>query len=108
MDQEYLCCRQSIATTGGHADPTNGMSVDNYDFPTPEEGVINGPYEAFTAVRQRYKDGADGIKLTVTGGVLSVAKSGDNPQFTKEEIGAAVVEAAKDYVSGLPCMLMAP
>ena len=87
---------KSIATTGGHADPTNGMSVDNYDFPTPEEGVINGPYEAFTAVRQRYKDGADGIKLTVTGGVLSVAKSGDNPQFTKEEIDA-VVEAAKDY-----------
>ena len=87
---------KSIATTGGHADPTNGMSVDNYDFPTPEEGVINGPYEAFTAVRQRYKDGADCIKLTVTGGVLSVAKSGDNPQFTKEEIDA-VVEAAKDY-----------
>jgi len=87
---------KSIATTGGHADPTNGMSADEYEYPTPEDGVINGPYEAFTAVRQRYKDGADGIKLTVTGGVLSVAKSGDNPQFTKEEIDA-VVEAAKDY-----------
>jgi len=87
---------KSIATTGGHADPTNGMSADEYEYPTPEDGVINGPYEAFTAVRQRYKDGADGIKLTVTGGVLSVAKSGDNPQFTEEEI-EAVVEAAKDY-----------
>ena len=72
------------------------MSADEYEYPTPEDGVINGPYEAFTAVRQRYKDGADGIKLTVTGGVLSVAKSGDNPQFTKEEIDA-VVKAAKDY-----------
>ena len=87
---------KSIATTGGHADPTNGKAIDDYEYPTPEDGVINGPYEAFTAVRQRYKDGADGIKLTVTGGVLSVAKSGDNPQFTEEEVNA-VVKAAKDY-----------
>ena len=87
---------KSIATTGGHADPTNGMSSDSYEYPTAEDGVINGPYEAYTAVRQRYKDGADGIKLTVTGGVLSVAKSGDNPQFTLEEVDA-VVKAAKDY-----------
>ena len=87
---------KSIATTGGHADPTNGKSIDDYDFPSPEQGVINGPYEAYTSVRQRYKDGANGIKLTVTGGVLSVAKSGDNPQFTDEEI-KAVVNAAKDY-----------
>ena len=87
---------KSIATTGGHADHTNGISKDSYEYPAPEDGVINGPYEAFTAVRQRYKDGADGIKLTVTGGVLSVAKSGDNPQFTEEEVDA-VVKAAKDY-----------
>ena len=79
---------KSIATTGGHADPTNGKSIDDYDHPKPEDGVINGPYDAFKAVRQRYKDGADGIKLTVTGGVLSVAKSGDNPQFTIDEINA--------------------
>ena len=45
---------------------------------------------------RRYKDGADGIKITVTGGVLSPAKSGDNPQFTQEEVDA-VVSAAKDY-----------
>ena len=87
---------KSIATTGGHADPTNGKSIDDYDYPVAEDGVINGPYDAYTAVRQRYKDGADGIKLTVTGGVLSVAKSGDNPQFTFEEV-EAVVKAAKDY-----------
>ena len=87
---------KSIATTGGHADPTNGKDSDSYDYPVAEDGVINGPYDAYTAVRQRYKDGADGIKLTVTGGVLSVAKSGDNPQFTKEEV-EAVVKAAKDY-----------
>lgn len=87
---------KSIATTGGHADHTNGKSTDEYEYPVAEDGVINGPYDAYTAVRQRYKDGADGIKLTVTGGVLSVAKSGDNPQFTFEEVDA-VVKAAKDY-----------
>ena len=87
---------KSIATTGGHADPTNGMASGAYIYPTAEDGVINGPYDAYAAVRQRYKDGADGIKLTVTGGVLSVAKSGDNPQFTEEEV-ASVVNAAKDY-----------
>ena len=74
---------KSIATTGGHADPTNGKNSDSYEYPLAEDGVINGPYDAYTAVRQLYKDGADGIKLTVTGGVLSVAKSGDNPQFTE-------------------------
>jgi imidazolonepropionase-like amidohydrolase len=47
-------------------------------------------------VRQRYKDGADLIKITATGGVLSLAKSGHNPQFTEEEI-RAIVETAKDY-----------
>ena len=82
--------------TGGHADPTNGKALDDYAYPLPEQGVVNGPYEVYTAVRQRYKDGADGIKITVTGGVLSPAKSGDNPQFTQEEVDA-VVSAAKDY-----------
>ena len=61
---------KSIATTGGHADPTNGKNSDSYDYPLAEDGVINGPYDAYTAVRQRYKDGADGIKLTVTGASL--------------------------------------
>ncbi len=87
---------KSLATTGGHADPTNGFRHDLMGNPGPESGVINGPDEAWEAIRQHYKDGADFIKLTVTGGVLSVAKSGDNPQFTDQEL-AAVVAAAKDY-----------
>ena len=87
---------KTIATTGGHGDPTNGMSKHDHTPPTPAEGVINSPHEARKAVRQRYKDGADGIKITSTGGVLSVAKSGENPQFTIEEI-KAICETAKDY-----------
>lgn len=87
---------KSIATTGGHADPTNGARAGLYESPTPADGVANGPYEAREAVRARYQDGSDLIKLTVTGGVLSVAKSGRNPQFMADEL-EAVVATAKDY-----------
>jgi imidazolonepropionase-like amidohydrolase len=87
---------KTIATTGGHGDPTNGMSKDNYVPPSPEEGVIDSPEDAIKAVRQRYKDGTDGIKITATGGVLSAAKSGENPQFTDAELNA-IVSTANDY-----------
>mgnify|MGYP000400043295 CR=1 FL=1 len=87
---------KSIATTGGHADPTNGHSHSIMGDPGPIDGVINGVAEARKAVRQRYKHGADLIKITATGGVLSVAKSGQNPQFMDDEL-SAVVETAKDY-----------
>src|SRR5688572_12777904 len=87
---------KSIATTGGHADPTNAYRKDLMGDPGPKEGVINGPEEAYHAVRQRYKDGSDLIKITATGGVLSQAKDGANAQFTIDEI-KAIVTAAKDY-----------
>ncbi|MFM8286383.1 MAG: amidohydrolase family protein [Planctomycetaceae bacterium] len=87
---------KSLATTGGHADPSNALRGDFRRDPGPVEGVVNGPDDARKAVRQRYKDGADLIKLTATGGVLSLAASGQNPQFTAEEL-AAVVETARDY-----------
>jgi imidazolonepropionase-like amidohydrolase len=87
---------KSIATTGGHGDPTNGYRKDLMGDPGPKEGVINGADDAYQAVRQRYKDGSDLIKITATGGVLSQAKDGANPQFTEEEI-KAIVMAAKDY-----------
>ncbi len=87
---------KSIATTGGHADPTNGYRRDLVGDPGPKEGVINGPDEARKAVRQRYKNGADVIKITATGGVLSVAKDGQGPQFTDEEL-KAIIATSKDY-----------
>jgi imidazolonepropionase-like amidohydrolase len=87
---------KSIATTGGHADPTNGRSKSIMGNPGPLDGVVNGVAEARKAVRQRYKDGADLIKITATGGVLSVAKNGQNPQFMDDEL-TAIVETATDY-----------
>jgi len=87
---------KSIATTGGHADPTNGYKDDLMGNPGPAEGVVNSPEEARKAVRQRYKNGADVIKITATGGVLSMAKNGQNPQFFEDEL-KAIVETANDY-----------
>lgn len=87
---------KALGTTGGHADPTNGVNKKLIGDPGPKEGVVNSVEDAKKAVRQRYKNGADVIKITATGGVLSVAKSGENPQFTIEEI-QAVVNTAKDY-----------
>ncbi len=86
----------AIGTTGGHADPTNGYNNALRGDPGPAMGVVNGADEARKAVRQRYKEGADLIKITGTGGVLSLAKSGLNPQFMDDEV-KAIVDTAKDY-----------
>lgn len=87
---------KAIGTTGGHADPTNGVRKELMGDPGPKEGVINSVDDARKAVRQRYKNGADVIKITATGGVLSVAKNGQNPQFTIPEI-KSICSTAKDY-----------
>ena len=87
---------KSIATTGGHADPSNGFAHLLRPDVGPTQGVVNGEVEAREAVRTRYQDGADVIKITATGGVLSVAKSGQNPQFMTDELDA-IVQTAKDY-----------
>ncbi len=87
---------KSIATTGGHADPTNNYRKDLMGDPGPKEGVVNGPDDCAKAVRQRYKEGSDLIKITATGGVLSMAKDGAGAQFTEAEV-KAIVATAKDY-----------
>lgn len=99
MGPRVFTAGKAIATTGGHADPTNSL---NQEFaaalgdPGPKDGVINSPEEARKAVRQHYKDGADLIKITATGGVLSLAASGQNSQFMDDEL-KAIVTTAKDY-----------
>lgn len=85
-----------ISTTGGHFDPTNGICMHFTWDPEPIHGIVNGKNDIKKAVRQAYKDGYDMIKVAATGGVLSVAKSGDNPQFTQEEMNM-VIEMCEDY-----------
>jgi imidazolonepropionase-like amidohydrolase len=87
----------SVTTTGGHGDSTNGLATELQEALKPQlPGTADGPDAMRAAVRQRYKDGADLIKIAATGGVLSLAKSGQAPLFTEEEL-AAVVRTARDY-----------
>ena len=85
-----------IASTGGHADPTNGYREGLYTEPSYTETVVDGKDACIKAVRQMYKEGADLIKITASGGVLSLEKDGLGAQFTDEEL-KAIVETAKDY-----------
>lgn len=86
-----------VTTTGGHGDGTNGLATELQELLAPRlPGVANSPEEARAAVRQRYKDGADFIKIAATGGVLSLARSGDAPLFFEDEL-EAVVRTARDY-----------
>jgi len=86
----------ALGSTGGHADDSNGLNETFKKDLGPEDGVVNGTRDAAKAVRQRYKEGSDLIKITSTGGVLSYAKDGMGAQFTEEEI-KAIVSTAKDY-----------
>jgi imidazolonepropionase-like amidohydrolase len=86
----------AIGSTGGHADPTDGYRANLAGNPGPADGIINSPDDAWKAVRQHYKDGADLIKIMPSGGVLDESASVDNAQMTLDEI-KAVVAAAHDY-----------
>ncbi len=87
---------RSIGTRGGHADATNSWGPFLYSDDPRLNTVCNGADSCREAVRKRYQDGSDSIKITATGGVLSIAKSGTAPQFTDEEL-AAVISTAHDY-----------
>lgn len=87
---------QFIGTTGGHADPTDGFCWALQGDPEATGGIINGPRDAWKAVRQHYKNGADLIKIMSSGGVLDESASAHNAQMTLEEI-QAVTSAAHDY-----------
>jgi imidazolonepropionase-like amidohydrolase len=87
---------KAIGSTGGHADPTDGYRSDLMGDPDARGGIINSPEDAWKAVRQHYKDGADLIKIMPSGGVLDESSSVDNAQLTIPEI-QAIVAAAHDY-----------
>ncbi len=86
----------SLAIMGGHGDPTNGGREDLLGIPTEAQGVVDGVDSAIRGARLAIKRGADLIKITATGGVLSIARDGLRPQFFEEEI-AAIVRVADGF-----------
>jgi len=87
---------EPISTTGGHADWSNGLSMDLQGDPGPLQSIFNGPDEARKVVRLHYKEGADLIKAMPSGGVMDLGTNGSGPQMSEDEI-RALVETAHDY-----------
>lgn len=84
---------RSITPTGGHGDHTHGYREDLFDIPTQMQGVADGVDDCRRAVRAQVKRGADLIKITATGGVLSATAAGTDQQFFEDEL-RAIVETA--------------
>ncbi|MCW3838100.1 amidohydrolase family protein [Sphingomonas canadensis] len=89
----------ALSSTGGHGDPTNGLAPALRFETGPKDGVVDSPEDAVKAVRERYKDGADVIKVMATGGVMSMERDAHGAQMTQAELNA-IVSTARDY--GMP------
>ncbi len=88
---KILVSGDTIAATGGHGD-NHGLRQEVLDA-LPSTGICDGPDSCRAAVRRQVKRGADVIKVTATGGVLSETATGTGQQFTDEEL-RAIVETA--------------
>lgn len=80
----------SISIHGGHGD-INGYREDVMHL-LSSESVCSGPDDCMRAVRTQVRSGADIIKITATGGVLSNTAAGLGQQFSDAEL-AAIVDA---------------
>ncbi len=81
----------SLAATGGHGD-VDGVKAELLTLWTPET-ICDGPYECRRATRHAIKYGADWIKVTATGGVLSDTATGTDQQMTDDELAEIVATA---------------
>jgi len=82
----------AIAATGGHGD-FHGFKDDILEM-YQSETICNGAADCRRAVRQAVKNGADVIKITATGGVLSNTNAGTGQQLMDDEL-EAIVQTAK-------------
>lgn len=80
-----------VAATGGHGD-VDGMKAELIEKYTPKT-ICDGPYDCRRATRHAIKYGADIIKITSTGGVLSDTNTGTGQQMTDDEL-VEIVETA--------------
>ncbi len=81
----------AITVHGGHAD-IHGFRPDVME-PLRSPSVCSGADDCRRAVREQVRLGANVIKITATGGVLSNTAAGLGQQFSDEEL-AAIVDAA--------------
>mgnify|MGYP000735615658 CR=1 FL=1 len=92
MGPRMQCATRALSITGGYT--PYGFSPD-VEIPKGAQ-LADGIDGVRKAVREQITNGADLIKITATGGVLSFAKNGQNPQFSLDE-AKAIVDTAHDY-----------
>ena len=81
----------SVSVHGGHGDANGYRDEVLHVLSSPS--ICSGVDDCMRAVREQVRAGADVIKITATGGVLSNTAAGLGQQFTEDEL-AAIVEAA--------------
>ncbi|WP_434950613.1 amidohydrolase family protein [Shewanella sp. HL-SH4] len=91
VDGPRIIASGGVSVTGGHGD-VDGMSPDLLDLYT-EKTICDGPYDCRRATRRAIKFGADVIKITSTGGVLSDTNTGTGQQMEDDEL-KEVIDAA--------------
>ena len=93
VDGPRIIAAGGVGITGGHAD-ISGVSPDLMKMFT-SENVCNGPYDCRRATRNVIKYGADWIKITSTGGVLTDRATGTGQQMEADELKEVVLAAKR-------------
>jgi imidazolonepropionase-like amidohydrolase len=86
-----------ISGTGGHADSSNNTNRDIAELRRSRaSNLCNGAEDCRRAAREQISQGADVIKFTATGGVLSNIAGGLGQQLFDDEM-KAIVDTARLY-----------
>ncbi|MDJ0657300.1 MAG: amidohydrolase family protein [Xanthomonadales bacterium] len=93
IDGPRIVAAGGVGITGGHAD-ISGVSPDLMDYWTGPN-ICNGPYDCRRAARNVIKYGADLIKITSTGGVMTQRATGTEQQMEADELSEVVRAAAR-------------
>ena len=93
VDGPRIVAAGGVGITGGHAD-ISGVSPELMKIFT-SENVCNGPYDCRRATRNAIKYGADWIKITSTGGVLTDRATGTGQQMEMDELREVVLAAKR-------------
>jgi imidazolonepropionase-like amidohydrolase len=93
IDGPRIIAAGGVGITGGHAD-ISGVSPELMEFYT-SPNVCDGPYDCRRAARNVIKYGADLVKITSTGGVMTDRATGTGQQMEMDELREVVLAAAR-------------
>ena len=93
IDGPRIIAAGGVGITGGHAD-VSGVNPELMELYT-SPNICDGPYDCRRAARNAIKYGADLIKITSTGGVMTDRATGTGQQMEMDELKEIVLAAAR-------------